>query len=118
MATYFYTLGNMEKQDFLTARAALAQETRLEVFRLLARAGPEGLSAGSISRELGIPAATLSFHPNEFENAEIVRCVREGKYLIYGPDCEAMAERVRFSTENCCQGVELKESRPRRGAAG
>lgn len=118
MATYFYTVRNMEKQDALAALAALAQETRLEVFRLLVRAGPEGLPAGSISRELGIPAATLSFHLKELKNAQIVRCVREGTYLIYGPDCTAMAELVRFLTENCCQGVELREFRPRRGAAG
>jgi DNA-binding transcriptional ArsR family regulator len=108
----------MEKQDALAALAALSQETRLDVFRLLVRAGPEGLAAGSIGRELGIPAATLSFHLKELRNAGIVRCAREGTYLIYAPDCGEMAELIRFLTHNCCQGVELTELAPQPGNAG
>lgn len=111
----FHRVGNMEKQDALAALAALSQETRLDVFRLLIRAGSEGLAAGSIGRELGIPAATLSFHLKELKNAAIVRCAREGTYLIYAPDCGAMAELIRFLTHNCCQGVELTELAPQPG---
>jgi DNA-binding transcriptional ArsR family regulator len=107
----------MEKQDALAALAALSQETRLDVFRLLVRAGPEGLAAGSIGGQLGIPAATLSFHLKELKNAGIVRCAREGTYLIYASDCGAMVELIRFLTHNCCQGVELTDLEPQPGTA-
>ena len=92
----------------LSALAALAQETRLEVFRLLVRAGPEGLAVGEIGEELAIPGATLSFHLKELKNAGLLRCEREGRSLIYSSDCAAMAEVVGYLTENCCAGVKLE----------
>jgi len=94
----------MEKQDALSALAALAHETRLDVFRLLVRGGPEGLAAGAIAEAVGIPAATLSFHLKELKNAGVVRCRRAGRSLIYAPDFEAMDELLAFLTENCCGG--------------
>jgi SAM-dependent methyltransferase len=73
----------MEKQDALSALAALAQETRLDLFRLLVRAGPEGLPAGAIAEALETPSATLSFHLKELRSAGLIRCEREGRSRIY-----------------------------------
>jgi DNA-binding transcriptional ArsR family regulator len=95
----------MEKQQAIGALAALAQETRLDVFRLLVRAGPEGLPAGALGDALGVPSATLSFHLKELKNAGIVRCERDGRSLIYRPDFEAMEGLLGFLTENCCEGA-------------
>ncbi len=92
----------MEKQDAIAALAALAQETRLDVFRLLVAAGPEGLAAGAIGEALDVPSATLSFHLKELKSAGVVDCRREGRSLIYSPNFEAMNGLLRFLTENCC----------------
>lgn len=99
----------MEKQDALTALAALAHETRLDVFRLLVRAGREGLAAGAVADALAIPAATLSFHFKELKNSGVVSCRREGRSLIYSPSFESMASLVDFLTENCCEGEALRD---------
>lgn len=95
----------MEKQLAVSALAALAQETRLDVFRLLVRSGPAGLAAGEIGAELGIPSATLSFHLKELRSAGLVLCEREGRSRIYRPDFAAMQQLLGFLTESCCQGV-------------
>jgi ArsR family transcriptional regulator len=95
----------MEKQTAIAALAALAQETRLDVFRLLVRAGPEGMAAGAIGAALDLPSATLSFHLKELRSAGLVRCERDGRTRIYSPDFAAMQELVGFLTENCCQGA-------------
>ncbi len=94
----------MEKQDALAALAALAHETRLDVFRLLVRAGRKGLAAGAVADTLGIQAATLSFHLKELKNSGVVRCRRDGRSLIYSPSFEVMGSLVDFLTENCCEG--------------
>ena len=96
----------MEKQMAISALAALAQETRLDVFRALVQAGPEGLPAGIISSALGIPSATLSFHLKELKSAGLVRCKRQGRSRIYSPDFSVTTELIRFLTANCCQGVD------------
>lgn len=95
----------MEKQLAVAALAALAQETRLDVFRLLVRSGSEGLAAGEIGAELGIPSATLSFHLKELRSAGLVACERDGRSRIYRPDFAAMRSLVGFLTESCCEGV-------------
>jgi DNA-binding transcriptional ArsR family regulator len=95
----------MEKQTAIAAMAALAQETRLDVFRLLVRAGAEGLPAGTVGDELGIAGATLSFHLKELKSAGLIRCEREGRSRIYSPDFTAMNELLGFLTENCCGGL-------------
>lgn len=96
----------MEKQIAISALAALAQETRLDVFRVLVQAGPEGLPAGAIGDVLGIPSATLSFHLKELKSAGLVRCERQGRSRIYSPDLSAVNELVAFLTANCCRGVD------------
>lgn len=95
----------MENIEAISILAALAQESRLDVFRLLVRAGQEGMAAGAIGEALGIPAATLSFHLKELKNAGIVRCQREGRSLIYSADFGTMTAFLSFLTENCCRGV-------------
>jgi len=96
----------MEKQDALSALAALAQETRLDVFRLLVRAGPDGLAAGEVGDALGLPSATLSFHLKELTSAGLLRFERVGRSRIYRPDFTAMNALLGFLTANCCAGVE------------
>jgi DNA-binding transcriptional ArsR family regulator len=92
----------MEKQDAISALAALAHETRLDVFRLLVRAGATGLPAGAIATTLGVPAATLSFHLKELKNARVVDYRRDGRSLIYRADFGAMEALLAFLSENCC----------------
>ena len=96
----------MEKEMAISALAALAQETRLDVFRALVQAGPEGLPAGAIGAALDIPSATLSFHLKELRSAGLVRCERQGRSRIYSPDFSITNELIRFLTANCCQGVD------------
>lgn len=98
----------MKKSDALGVLAALANEVRLDIFRLLVAAGHGGLAAGTIGERLGIPAATLSFHLKELKNSAAVTCRREGRSLIYSPDFQAMAGLVGFLSENCCEGVEVR----------
>ncbi len=95
----------MEKQNAIAALAALAQETCLDVFRLLVRTGSQGMAPGAIAEALGVASATLSFHLKELKNAGVVSCEREGRSLIYAPEYRTMDELLRFLTENCCQGV-------------
>ncbi len=94
----------MDKQDVIAALAALAHETRLDIFRLLVRAGNEGLAAGTIAERIGLAPATLSFHLKELKNAGVISCRRDGRSLIYGPEFGAMQELVGFLTANCCEG--------------
>ncbi len=99
----------MEVKETVSILSALAQETRLDIFRLLVRAGNEGLAAGVIGQTLGIPAATLSFHLKELKHAGTVVCRREGRSLIYNANFATMNALLNFLTENCCQGVEDPE---------
>jgi len=92
----------MEKQVVIAALAALAHETRLDVFRLLVRSGPEGLPAGRIAKALGLAPATLSFHLKELSGAGLVACHREGRSRIYSPDFGAIGGVLGYLSENCC----------------
>ena len=96
----------MEKQSAISALAALAQETRLDVFRTLVQAGPEGLPAGEIGAALDIPSATLSFHLKELRSAGLIRCERQGRSRIYSPDFGITNELIDFLTANCCEGAD------------
>lgn len=95
----------MEKSKTLAALAALAQDTRLDVFRLLVQAGREGRPVGQIAERLDLPSATLSFHLNQLKQAGLVSYRREGRSLIYSADFAAMDELMGYLTENCCGGV-------------
>ena len=86
----------------ITALSALAQETRLAVFRLLVQAGPAGIAAGGVSTRLDIPAATLSFHLRELSHAGLVTATRQSRSIIYAADFAAMRNLIGFLTENCC----------------
>jgi DNA-binding transcriptional ArsR family regulator len=92
----------MEKIIALAALGALAQETRLDIFRLLVQAGPAGLPAGQIGERLGLASATLAFHLKELKNARLAHCNRAGRSLIYAADYDAMNALLAFLTENCC----------------
>ncbi len=94
----------MESTTAVSALGALAQESRLALFRLLVQVGPAGLPAGEIAEQLGIPAATLSFHLSQLKHAGLVVCRREGRSLIYSADYAAMNDLVGFLLESCCGG--------------
>ena len=91
-----------EKQDALAALGALAQETRLDVFRALVQAGAEGLTPSALADQLAVPAATLSFHLKELKNARIASVERQGRQLVYRADFTAMRALLAYLTENCC----------------
>ncbi|OZB21961.1 MULTISPECIES: helix-turn-helix transcriptional regulator [unclassified Acidiphilium] len=95
----------MEKLDAIAALSALAQETRLDLFRLLVQTGPEGIAAGNIGERLGLPSATLSFHLSQLRQAGLVTFRREGRSLIYSAEYSAMNTLLDYLTENCCRGV-------------
>ena len=102
---YFDYSGNMETKKAVDALAALAQETRLGVYRLLVQAGPAGLAAGQIGEQLGLPPATLSFHLAHLSRANLVRGRQDGRYIFYSVDFDQMNGLVEFLTENCCAGA-------------
>ena len=88
----------------ITALGALAHDSRLDVFRLLVQAGPEGLPAGQIAERLDVPSTTLSFHLSQLRHAGLVTFRREGRSLIYAAEYAAMNNLLAYLTENCCQG--------------
>jgi DNA-binding transcriptional ArsR family regulator len=95
----------METTDAVTALAALAQDNRLDVFRLLVRAGPEGMPAGSVASELKLAPNTLTFHFDRLRQAGLVTVRREGRSMIYAARFEVMNALIAFLTENCCGGA-------------
>ena len=94
----------MEEQDVVKSLAALAQESRLRVFRTLVVAGPLGLTPGALSEELGVAATTLSFHLKELMNAGLVSQQRDGRNLIYRAAYDRMNAVLAYLTAHCCQG--------------
>jgi ArsR family transcriptional regulator len=104
MKLHFYDSGTMETKAAVRALGALAQDTRLALFRLLVQAGPAGLAAGEIAERLGVPAPTLSFHLSQLSNAGLVVALRQGRSILYSADFEAMQALVDFLTESCCGG--------------
>jgi DNA-binding transcriptional ArsR family regulator len=95
----------MENKYAVKALAALAQESRLAIFRTLVEQGPDGLPAGIIGEQLGLANATLSFHLKELCNAGLITSRAEGRYIFYVVDFTAMNALLGFLTENCCKGV-------------
>lgn len=95
----------MESNLVIKALGALAQETRLAIFRLLVQRGPEGYAAGAIGEMLSLPNATLSFHLKELTAAQLITPLPSGRSIIYTADFSAMNQLLAFLTENCCAGA-------------
>lgn len=95
----------MEINDAVTSLAALAQESRLAIYRLLVQAGPAGMAVGSIGENLGIPAATLSFHLKELTRAELITARQDGRFIYYSANFPQMAALLGYLTDNCCRGM-------------
>jgi ArsR family transcriptional regulator, arsenate/arsenite/antimonite-responsive transcriptional repressor len=94
----------METLTAVTALSALAQEHRLEIFRLLVREGVHGIPAGHIGEKLDIPLSTLSFHLSQLKNAGLISCRRESRTLFYSANYSSMNDLMAYLTENCCEG--------------
>jgi DNA-binding transcriptional ArsR family regulator len=94
----------MEDKQAVAALSALAQDSRLRVFRLLVRSGPDGLAAGEISEELSIPPATLSFHLMHLTQAGLTESKRRGRSILYALRVEGIQGLLEFLTADCCQG--------------
>lgn len=94
----------METNDAVLALSALAQASRLAVFRALVQAGPGGLAAGKIAEVTGIPPSSLSFHLKELTHARLTQARQEGRYVIYTARFDSMNALLGFLTENCCGG--------------
>ncbi|OYO28552.1 helix-turn-helix transcriptional regulator [Janthinobacterium sp. PC23-8] len=95
----------MQTQHALAALAALAQESRLAIFRLLVQTGPDGLAASKIAERLGIAASSLSFHLKELSHAQLVTARQDGRFIIYAAQMDSMDALIGFLTENCCGGA-------------
>lgn len=88
----------------IVALDALAQETRLDIFRLLVQTGADGMPAGMVGDKLSVPNATLSFHLQQLKHAGLVNSRRKGTQIIYTANYDAMNNLLAYLTENCCQG--------------
>lgn len=94
----------METKNAVLALSALAQESRLAIFRLLVQAGPAGMAAGKISEALAIAPSSLSFHLKELTHAQMVKSRQEGRFMIYEANYASASALVAFLSENCCNG--------------
>ena len=101
---YFNNSRVMESNTAVEALAALAQGSRLQVYRLLVQAGPGGLAASELAQRLGIPANTLSFHLKTLSHADLILARQEGRFIYYSANYEQMNGLLGFLTENCCGG--------------
>lgn len=95
----------MEEKDVVRSLAALAQPVRLQVFRALVVAGPQGLTPGTMAEALAMPANSLSFHLKELATAGLVTQERSSRNIIYRAAFERMNELLGYLTQNCCQGA-------------
>lgn len=95
----------MDTKDVLAALAAIAQESRLAVFRLLVQAGPDGMAASKIAEHLDVAPSSLSFHLKELAHARLVTSRAEGRFVIYSADVAVMNSLIGYLTENCCGGI-------------
>lgn len=94
----------MKTNTALAALTALSAATRLSVFRLLVKAGPDGLAAGRIAELAEVPASSLSFHLKELSIGGLVHARQDGRFLIYSANYDAINDLIGFLTENCCEG--------------
>lgn len=100
----------METKQAVQALSALAQDTRLAIFRLLVQAGPKGMAAGQIGEKLDLPPATLSFHLAGLARAGLATSRPESRFVFYSADFQAMNALVGFLSENCCGGASCQPS--------
>ncbi len=111
----------METKNAIAALAALAQDSRLAVFRLLVQAGPQGLAASKIAERLDLPPSSLSFHLKELMHANMVTQTKDGRSLIYAANFNTMNTLIAFLSENCCGGNDCSAvcipDRPEKGAS-
>src|SRR4029077_1619118 len=98
----------METSDAVAALAALAQDNRLEIFRLLVQAGPDGLAAGRVAEALDLPPNTLTFHFDRLRVAGLVTVRRDGRSMIYAARYDTMNALIAYLTKNCCAGAAEK----------
>jgi ArsR family transcriptional regulator, arsenate/arsenite/antimonite-responsive transcriptional repressor len=103
----------MESGEVVEALGALAQPSRLELFRLLVRRGPSGLPAGDIAERLGIPATTLSFHLSQLTRAGLLSARRAGRSIVYAADYGRMRALMLYLAENCCEEGACAPAEPR-----
>lgn len=94
----------MKTADAIKALAALSQETRLGIYRLLVQRGPEALAVGAIAKRMDVAGATLSFHLKELAHADLVTARQESRFIYYAANYAAMNDLMAYLTENCCQG--------------
>lgn len=94
----------MESAEAVKALAALAQPTRLAIYRLLVVCGPEGMAAGQVAEKLKVAPATLSFHFRALSHAGVVESRQDGRFIYYAANLAAMNDMVAYLTENCCGG--------------
>ena len=94
----------MKTPEALKALAALAQDTRLAIYRLLVQSGKDGVSVGTIADKLELPGATLSFHLKELANAALITARQEGRFIYYSANYPQMNGLLAYLTENCCEG--------------
>jgi len=102
---HFHKTRNMEKKTALAALSGLAQESRLDIFRLLVELGPEGMAAGAIAEVLGMANATLSFHLKELTHSGLIAPRQAGRFIYYSANYPTMNGLVSYLTENCCRGA-------------
>jgi ArsR family transcriptional regulator, arsenate/arsenite/antimonite-responsive transcriptional repressor len=94
----------MQERQALDAFAALSQETRLRIVRLLVQAGPEGIAAGAIGEAVGASSSNVSFHLGHLERAGLIRSRREARSIIYSPNITGLSDLIRFLMKDCCAG--------------
>lgn len=102
----------MEQKTAVNRLSALAQDTRLSIFRLLVTAGQDGLAVGRIGEQLQVPAATLSFHLKELAHAGLIDARQEGRFIYYAANYVAMNDLLGFLTDNCCDGAACAIDKP------
>jgi ArsR family transcriptional regulator, arsenate/arsenite/antimonite-responsive transcriptional repressor len=117
----------MKSIDAVEKLAALAQESRLAIFRMLVKRGPEGYTPTQLAEKLNVSSPTLSFHLKELQHAGLIEARREGRFLFYSPNFPRMNELIEFLTDNCCSladkecgpscGVPATEVEPKRKRA-
>lgn len=102
----------MTEKDVIRALAALAQQSRLQIFRQLVVAGLEGMTPSRLSEALGVPATALSFHLKELTHANLISQERDGRNLIYRADFASMRGVLAYLTDHCCEGTDCEATRP------